>query len=170
MQAFPPPRNVILQPNALDTRKQKMMAHLQVGINSRDLSVLDCIWHGVKPSLWLPFQSILSPDCLVPVARSDANSYHRLIWHQNLLHHCTVYTFDRFREREHHIPSSSMNQDIRAVIPDKAMTVNMSLLAYHKRHRRVPDIPNMNQMIRIRRPFYSEDTHSRSVSLHTASK
>lgn len=84
--------------------------HLQVGIYTGDMRLSEGLRQGRQPALWLPFESVVTPQSLAAVAGAYADHYVRVLRDRYLGDHRTVTTLDRFRERHHGIFTGSINR------------------------------------------------------------
>ena len=65
------------------------------------MCLADCAWKRLQPALRLPLQRVLSPESLVPVARSNPDEDWRMLRDERLRYLPPVDPMDRLRERHH---------------------------------------------------------------------
>ena len=83
------------QPPTLSPQTAISNEYSQIRIDPGHMRVLDRLGQGLKPALGLPFERVLAPHGLVPVARGDVREDDGALRDGDLAHHRTVDTAER---------------------------------------------------------------------------
>ena len=104
MHDLPPPMKVILSRRLSAMRSRGFGgANVQVGVDSGNPCVGDCLGELFKPPLRLPLVCVVAPDGLVMIGCLDANPHLRALRNGDLIEVRPVYGAHRFREMQHGI-------------------------------------------------------------------
>lgn len=80
--------------------------YVQVGVYSRNSSVLKSARKGLEPSLRLPFMCIFAPQCFVRVACAQVEDNRRAFRDGNFGDDAAVLATNRFGERQNSVRAS----------------------------------------------------------------